>query len=570
MRRLSERLVLRLPEVALALAGLIAIVRITGADASLAAALAPLLPFDPASIDPLDALTAGLALSTMALAVRRRKRLAWPMAVALFAAAAVAQAMVLRHPLGAALALSCLGILLVDVRRYRVGTDRRLRLLALGIMAVGVGVLVGGSVLADAAAPIGSAFDTLARWSIEILAFIDPTGLVTSAQSSSVLEVIEFATETAVLVAALAVLTADPDRPPPELLERDRRVARLYAHGALAPYQVGPDVLLFADHEGDGVVAYGRAGRTAVVLGDPIGPPPAAWGAFRAFEERCARGDIDVGVYQASPAVADHLRELGYRIFRVGEEAVIDVRRFSLAGGRMANLRHTVTRASRGGVRIGWYPDGLAPDDHDRWSGELLAVSRAWQATHGPAMRFTISPLDPVDLLRVGLAMATDPGGRIVAFATFRRTASDAWVLDVTRRRTDAVPGALEACLVTAATAMREAGDAELSLGLVALAGMSPAGDGPIEERLLAVGRRLVRPLYDIDGLLFFKGKFDPDWRPRFGAYRGRGPMVGYAVALLRLHLGLGAAMAPQGATGPDGPGTADHSLGRLRPRATS
>lgn len=540
----------------MATAAAIAFARITGVGSGLAARLSPWLPIDPWSFDSLDAVTAGFALASLAIGVRRRKRLAWPMAIALFTAAALAQVLVLRHPLGAALALGCLAVLLWDAPRYRVETGHRMRSLALGVMVIGVGVLVVGSVIVDVAGGTqpGALVDRLAGWMSDALSVVDPTGLVATGRLSILLEILEFTVQAAVLVAAVAVLSADPDRPPTAELERRRATTRRYASGSLAPFQASPETWLFADGEanedgaghvdGAGVIAYGRAGRTAVVLGEPIGPNAAAWRAFRAFEKRCSSGDVAVSVYQVGPEVGATLGRQGYRVFRVGLEPVIALGRFDFRSPRKANLRHTVGRARRGGIEVRWLPDGLGAEQIARWADELLEVDRAWRSSHGPTMRFTVSSFDPAALVDAGVAIATDARGRIAAFATFRRTRRDEWVLDLTRRRLDATPGALESCIATAAEAMRAAGDGELSLGLVALAGTSWS-KGPLEERLLAIGRHIVRPWYDVDGLLFFKEKFDPDLRPRFGAVRGRAGIIGFAVALIRLHLDIHTAAPP-------------------------
>lgn len=529
----------RLPEVTLWSAGLIAVLRLTAPGTNQAAGLASWLPFDPASLDPLDAALGSAALIAVAFAVHRRKQLARPLAVAMFGAAFFAQTAVMPHPFGAAVALACLAVLLLDGRSYRTLTDPRKRDVAVGIMVGGVALLVGAAVVSPGMA--ASAVTTLpqaATWPATILGFVDATGPWAAGQSGQVIEGLELLIVAAVVVAALLLLAADPDRPSASVQDRARSSARQHVRGALAPFQVGPDALLFTGPEGDGVVAYGRAGRTAIVLGDPIGPEHAAWSAFEAFEERCAAGGVAVAVYQVSQEGIAQLAGRGYRHFRVGQEAVIDLRRWDLGGSRRANLRHTVARAARGGIRVTWHAEGLDTRAFEAWVDDLVEIDRAWQTSHGPAMRFTMSRFDVNELREVGVAVATDESGRVNAFATFRRTDPDSWVLDLMRRRGDAVPGALEACIATAATEMRATATAQLSLGLVALAGLT-CSSGPIEERILAAGRRLAGRGYDIEGLLFFKQKFDPDWRPRHGAIRDRLALYRFAVTLLRLHFGL-------------------------------
>src|SRR5207249_11772820 len=63
-------------------------------------------------------------------------------------------------------------------------------------------------------------------------------------------------------------------------------------------------------------------------------------------------------VYQASAAGLDPLRARGFVAYHIGLEAMLDLNSFDLSGPRRANLRHTVTRAQRGGLRFEWYPTG--------------------------------------------------------------------------------------------------------------------------------------------------------------------------------------------------------------------
>jgi phosphatidylglycerol lysyltransferase len=282
---------------------------------------------------------------------------------------------------------------------------------------------------------------------------------------------------------------------------------------------------------------YGQAGRIAVVLGDPIGPPDEAWAAFGGFMEACALDDAVPVVYQASAAVRGRLSAHGFRTFRIGEEAILDLSSFGLDGPRRANLRHTVTRAERGGVTIEWHPRGLIQDPSGALAAELAAIDREWRARAGPELGFTIGHFDAAEIRHVALAIAREADGRPSAYATFRATGADrGYVLDLMRRRSAGTPGALEAAIAVAARRLGERGVRSLSLGLAPLAGLERP-DAAAEERALARLGRAIRPLYDVPGLARFKAKFDPRWEPRYVAVRRRRDVIGLSIALLRLHL---------------------------------
>lgn len=324
----------------------------------------------------------------------------------------------------------------------------------------------------------------------------------------------------------------------PATRARASEITRRFGRGALLPFQIGDDKLVFAPDGVEGVVAYGLAGRVAVVVGDPIGQTGDDWTAFDAFLETCRRRGHMPAVYQASGEACGSLAGRGFRTIKVGREARVDLAAFDLTGSRRANLRHTVARARRGGVSISVHLAGLSPTERERLKHGLTAIDDAWRAHAGPELGFTIGRFDPSELDTVCISVAEQADGKPVAFATFRPTGTDGgWVLDLMRRLPGGTPGAFELCVAEAAMAMRAAGAGSLSLGLVPLGGLS-SRSAILEERLLARGARAVRPWYDTSGLEFFKQKFDPTWETRYIAVRRRQDLLGLAIALLRLHVG--------------------------------
>ena len=269
------------------------------------------------------------------------------------------------------------------------------------------------------------------------------------------------------------------------------------------------------------------------MLGDLIGKPETAPAVFDDFLGHCRKMDRLPVVYQASASGRSMLVNAGFRMFKVGEEAVIDLPTFGTAGSKRANLRHTITRCRKDGVTFRWFPNGL-PNHESRLMDELESIDAVWRKKAGPELGFTISHFDRRSLCWQPVSVAVGSGGKAIAYTTFRNTGSDGgWVLDLLRRCPDGPPGAVEACIAEAATAFREAGAKTLSLGLAPPGGLDMSSP---EERLLALGGKLVSPWYNTAGLVRFKNKFDPTWTPRYGATRRRRDIVGFVIGLLWVH----------------------------------
>jgi lysylphosphatidylglycerol synthetase-like protein (DUF2156 family) len=527
------------------------------------------LPLDPLTGAPGLAFATGTGYLALSVGLLRGKRLAWWLAITTFGAAFLAQATLGAHPVGLTLAGIALAVLLAQGRRYAVETAQGARLVFVACLATAAtAVLIETLIILGpgAVTPVRLARDlgdTLAA----LTGSADPTPLLRVGRNGALLLMLALAVRLPVVLGALGVLAMVPEPvPDPHLRSRARAIAARYGAGALLPFQLGDDKRIFAPPGGDGIVVYGLAGRTAVVLGEPIGPPGAAWSAFGAFLRTSHRHDRAVVVYQASETGRRRLEAAGMRAFRIGQEALVDLADFDLAGPRRANLRHTVARARRGGVTVRWFPKGIRGPRATALLEALASLDAAWRASNRPQLGFTIGGFSVRDLRRTACAVALGPDGTPEAFVTFRPTGRDGgFVLDLLRRRTGGTPGAIEACLAEAAMAMRESGAASLSLGLAPLAGLD-AQRGPVEERLMALAARGLRRWYDVDGLRFFKAKFDPLWVPRYAAIEHRRDALRLGLALLRVHLGGWRHAAAQLLRASD-PADVRESLQRLRAR---
>ncbi len=543
-RRARRAPVSRMPALMLALAATATLLSLFVPRAPAASWMGWVAPLDPLDTDPVLACLSVVGCAAIALGLIRGKRVSWWLAVATFAAALVAQATALAHPLETVVLGGALAVLVADRHRYRVETRASWRpwiaaLILVAALAVGAetALVIAATgtwptplgALSSATAALGNMFGVGDDLAGSILGLTGRGGLFAA---------LLIAARLPMALSAVGVLARIPEpTPDPTVRSRLRAIARRHGRGALLPFQLGDDKLLFCPPGMDACVVYGLAGRTAVVLGDPIAAGPAKAEVLTAFLERSRELDRVVAVYQATASLRSALLGAGFYLFRVGQEAIIDLQAFDLSGSWRANLRHTISRAKRGDVQVHWFPSGLTGPDADRLSAGLTAVDRVWRVHAGPRLGFTIGKFEFDDIRSLPVSLATDADGRPVAFATFRPTGPDGgWVLDLMRRTPGGTPGAVEWCIAEAALAFKAMGSPTLSLGLVPLDGLE-SRSGPLGERLLALAARLARPRYDVKGLAYFKEKFDPRWEPRYAAVPSLWDVPGMSLALLRLHL---------------------------------
>jgi phosphatidylglycerol lysyltransferase len=499
------------------------------------------LPLSPDEPPAFGALLGIVALVAVAIGLRRGKRLSWELAVVVFGSAAFVQGVLVHHPIAATIAVGCLVTLVANRDRFsiRMGRPGR-RIAALAVLAVLAAAgdmalaLTFPTARASAATGLATATGTLA----DVFSFSSVRPLAGLARHDGLLTGLILAVRFPLAVLALYALRPVPPAVPSAAEEAQvDGIFREHGRGALLPFQVGSDKQHFTTSEG-AVIVCGRYGRFAIALGDPTGPAGSEHAAWAAFVASCRSRDEIPAVYQASSQSRADLLALGLRPFRVGHEAIVDLTTFDLGGSKRANLRHTITRARKGGIAFHFYPSGIPAGEREALEPSMVEINRQWSAAAGPRLGFTIGYFDPAELDRIAVAVATDADGAAIAFATFRPTGVDGgWVLDLLRRAPGGTPGALEGCLAEAAAGLRETGAPTLSLGLAPLAGLDDAS-AVTEERGLARAAELVRGSYDVRGLAFFKGKFDPRWEPRYVALENRRDLPALAIALVGLHVG--------------------------------
>ena len=248
-------------------------------------------------------------------------------------------------------------------------------------------------------------------------------------------------------------------------------------------------------------IAYRRSGRFLVAMAGSagIGHEPA-----RSFLAWASPGRVLwFGASRPEP---------GYRAIRLGREAIVAPDRFTLLGGRMAGLRHSIRAAERAGL---WALEGPWRSLPARVRDQVEQLARESRRGHP----FT-SGLSGAE----GATAGCSCGDRCIcgdgcedrwwtgAVSARGVEACVAWleadhrvVLDLSCRRRDAPMGSVELAVATAVEGARVRGLASVSLGISRV---------PV-LRSGALGERAVRSLTRLPAASV-QAKFDPRWEDRY------------------------------------------------------
>ncbi len=481
----------------------------------------------------------GIALLLLARGVRRGQRHAWGVAVGLLAASSVLHIVRGLGLIEAAVALGIMLYLLANKRCFRVKEDyvsirRGLQTLVLGgAVAVAAGVaaveLFPGrlprlsywrAVQAAAERLVGD--DTI-QINSRVDHFLSPTMLA-------------LAIGLAVAVGWLLFQPVRSSRLParaPEAEEQARRLVQEYGGDTLAYFALRDDKRWF--FWGDTLVAYAITQGVCLVSPDPIGPVverAQAWAAFRRYADDHG---WPVAVMGASEGWLPIYRASGLKDLYVGDEAVVDVRRFSLEGGRNKGLRQAVNRIAKYGYRMEFHDPAHVSRELEGSLRALMTESRRGDVERGFSM--TLSRIFDTADRGLLLAVCFGPDGKPAAFCHYVPSAAiDGYSLDLMRRSEGEHPNGLtDFVVVRTIEHLREQGARGLGLNFAVMRSVLAGERG--DKLSLRLQRWFLLRMSDsmqIESLWKFNAKFDPDWVPRYAVYDSLENVLSSALAVAR------------------------------------
>lgn len=302
--------------------------------------------------------------------------------------------------------------------------------------------------------------------------------------------------------------------------EIDRAVGFIRAHADhAAALNIGAGDKAVWMWEDRGLVVFQRTGDSIVVFSDPVVARRGDENALlRALHAMADDDDLDLVFYQITSRWMEHLHDFGYTFFKLGEEAVVPVAGFDLAGGEASQFRKTVRRVEGAGVSFRVEQPPHAPGLIDA----CRDVSDAWLAHRSvEEMQFSLGYFSPGYLQRFPLGLATDDRGRVVAFANLLGTRPGCEAtFDFMRYRPDAVDNVMDYVIIQTMLWAAGEGYATLNLGMSPLFAVGHWRKASIVERAARLLYKHGERLYNYRGLQEYKRKFHPAWEPRYMAYQ--------------------------------------------------
>ncbi len=321
----------------------------------------------------------------------------------------------------------------------------------------------------------------------------------------------------------------------PDERAKIHQIVENYGRSSLAAFLLFDDKRYFFTPGGSGI-GYTLVGRTAVALGDPVGPDDDRLAAINAFKSFCITNDWLPVFYQTLPETLNLYRSASFDALCIGQEGIIDLPAFTLEGKEGKPLRSPINKLTAAGHKFILHPAPI-PDD---LLAELRAISDEWLTTmHGSEKRFSLGWFNDDYIRNSSIAAVHTSEGWISAFANIvPEYQLNEITLDLMRRRREIENGTMEFLFVSLFQRAKAQGYRGFNLGLSALSGVGEKNNDPAIERVMHFIYEHVNQFYNFKGLHNFKEKFHPEWSPRYLIYLGANNLAQAWLAVVQANSG--------------------------------
>ena len=265
-------------------------------------------------------------------------------------------------------------------------------------------------------------------------------------------------------------------------------------------------------------VSYRVIGSVSLASGNPRGNPLHWPVAIEAWRRHARTNGLSLAVMAAGDEGAAAFGEAGLTAYEIGDEAILDMRTFSLQGPGMKAVRQSVSRLQRRGytTRV------LRHSELDAAAFATLTAGAAqWRGDGGDERGFSMALGrlgDPLDGDCV-MVQAHDETGKIRGFLSFVPWGRNGVSLDLMRRDPTADNGLVELMVSSLAERAAQFGVGRVSLNFAmfreAFERGAEIGAGPI-ARLWRQALLLASRNWQLESLYRSNAKYQPTWQPRF------------------------------------------------------
>lgn len=283
-------------------------------------------------------------------------------------------------------------------------------------------------------------------------------------------------------------------------------------------------IYYYTDENGEKLVAflYQIVNNKIIVMGEPFGNRAYLDEALSDFIDRSFIKSLNPVFYEVGEKFTLNLHDYGFDFMKFGENALIDLGEFSLAGRKKSSLRNILNRFEKDGYKF----EILDPPYDDRLLDRLEIISDKWLKGR-EEKGFSLGFFDRDYLNESRLGLVYDKEGDVTAFTNIMPNYDpDVMTIDLMRYDTDMnVNSMMDYLFLNLFLKAQEEGMKYFNLGMAPLANVGKYKSAYLSERVAAFIYGHADSIYPFKGLRNYKSKYASLWEPRYTCF-GKGNLI--------------------------------------------
>ncbi|HEV7620630.1 MAG TPA: phosphatidylglycerol lysyltransferase domain-containing protein, partial [Flavisolibacter sp.] len=206
-------------------------------------------------------------------------------------------------------------------------------------------------------------------------------------------------------------LKFNDQREPDKLKARD--ILDQYGTSSVDYFKLSDDKLIFLSEEYEGFVSYCTSGNFAIVLDEPVCSLEDKIEILKEFDYFCHHSGLKTAYYRVDESSVSYFTQLKKKKLLIGQEALLEVAQFDLAGRTKKALRNSLNSLQKKG-----YTTSFCKAPHsEEFLRSLRSVSDEWLHTYRrKEMIFSQGTFDEVLLKNHDIIATFNAEGNPVAF----------------------------------------------------------------------------------------------------------------------------------------------------------
>lgn len=297
--------------------------------------------------------------------------------------------------------------------------------------------------------------------------------------------------------------------------DRARLLLSQFGNSPVDFFKVNSDKLLYFSDSYEAFIAYRIANSFAVVLEEPVCSDEDKVPVLREFDAHCKKMGLKTAFYRVDENSMIYFDELKKRRLLIGQEAIVDIAKFTLEGRDKKSLRNGLNSLQKKGFKTIFYPKSQTKEI----IAELRQVSDQWLSAYNKKeMIFAQGMFDEKLLREQDIIAIRDEQDKLVAFMNIIPDfAPGECTYDLIRKTADAPGGCMDALIIELINYAKSKNLSFLNLGLVPMSGISQPDN--TAEMVVKYAFEKIRRFRHYQGLREFKEKYASAWVNKYLVY---------------------------------------------------